>query len=151
MRYYQILPTHIINLNTGHKAISIDIPLIGQNNLFSLLLFSNWPLLLQQCPSNCCFQGRHSLHKFVCECPISIADAMQHQLDKGNLAFKGCETTIVFIRMMNDLFDIMNSSKGRGYGLKKPMSNSNSEEVTKVLRNTYNYFKGLQLDAPQTI
>ena len=58
----------------------------------------------------------------------SVADAIDFARDVLNLdEFKGSEETTKFIRIMNDIFDLQNTSNFRHHSYKKPMTTDNCE------------------------
>ena len=75
-----------------------------------------------------------------------VADSMQHLLDLNILQFEGCEGTIKFVRNINDLFDILNSTRFNTlFQFKKPISNQNFYEICDKLSSLYTYLKGLKV------
>lgn len=43
----------------------------------------------------------------------SVADAIEHCRELGMVQFEGSEGTVEFLRNMNDVFDVLNSTRGR--------------------------------------
>ena len=75
----------------------------------------------------------------------SVADALQYLLEQNIPDFQGCEPTIKFIRTINSVFDILNSRSLLHFGLKRPLNDSNFDNVCDVLDKTYDYIKQLKI------
>lgn len=73
----------------------------------------------------------------------SVAAAMQYLLNSGNLEFKGCEATINFILIINNIFDILNSKSKFGTNFKKPLETETFVEYQTIFLNTTKYLKEL--------
>lgn len=54
----------------------------------------------------------------------SVADALQ-VCEKYNVEFKNVAATITFIRLINNIFDILNSRNIRQFEYKKPLFENN--------------------------
>lgn len=80
---------------------------------------------------------------------LSIADNLD-QLDQDKyVQFINCERTSEYIRIINNSFDISNSkpkTSKKDYKYKKPISNTNSEEVFAYFKFAKQYFKALEID-----
>ena len=62
----------------------------------------------------------------------------------GDKDFKGCEATVRFIRIMNHLFDVLNSRNPFAIGTKAAMRVSNKAEWNSFLDEAYKYILGLK-------
>ena len=75
----------------------------------------------------------------------SVADALQYCNEKMKLkAFKDCEATVAFIRLVDSAFDILNSRNPLGQGSKKPINRENFESHRKSLRDCEEFLLNLQ-------
>lgn len=78
---------------------------------------------------------------------LSVADALEYLEFKAGLTrFKGASATARFIRVFNNLFDVLNSKSRFGKGLKAPMTLANEPEWKEVFRVSEHYIKGLKTD-----
>ncbi|KAG6451961.1 hypothetical protein O3G_MSEX007396 [Manduca sexta] len=59
--------------------------------------------------------------------------------------FKDTDGTIDFLTIFNNLFDILNSKSSDVYGLKKPLSTENADEVLQYLEKARQYILGLDI------
>jgi len=76
----------------------------------------------------------------------SVADALELcKTDLQLLEFAESEPTIRFIRMINDLFDILNSRNIKQFGFKQPLHKGNSLIILEKLQNCYNYLSKLHI------
>ena len=75
----------------------------------------------------------------------SVADALEfcNQV-MGDEEFKGCEATVGFIRIMNHLFDILNSRNPFAKGTKAALRLSNKAYWNSFLDKAYGYILGLK-------
>lgn len=76
----------------------------------------------------------------------SVADSIEFcdkilQLPK----FKNSEATVKFIRIVNKLFDILNSRNVKQFGYKKPINPRNEQDILTFLDESYNYIKNLKV------
>ncbi|KAG6442831.1 hypothetical protein O3G_MSEX002540 [Manduca sexta] len=74
----------------------------------------------------------------------SVADALEFCRDIGIPEFLGCDGTIQFIRIFNNLFDIMNSRNMRAKGRKRALAKFNVEETKNFFENVEVYIKHLK-------
>ena len=75
----------------------------------------------------------------------SVATSLQFCLDEKLSDFKGCEATIEFIKIFNNLFDVLNSRNLCSSGFKRPISEKNSSEIISFLEEAETYIKNLKL------
>lgn len=76
----------------------------------------------------------------------SVADALELcKTDLQLLEFAESEPTIRFIRIINDLFDILNSRNMRQFGFKQPLHEGNSLIILDKLQKCYNYLSQLRI------
>ncbi|KAF4514120.1 UNVERIFIED_CONTAM: hypothetical protein B566_EDAN019065 [Ephemera danica] len=74
----------------------------------------------------------------------SVADAIEYCATVLNLPnFQGSAATVKFIRIIDRLFDILNSSSPIGKGFKAPLSPSNIEDTRKFLLEAKDYISKL--------
>ena len=74
----------------------------------------------------------------------SVADSIDFVRDVLHIpGFEGSEETTKFIRVMNDLFDIQNSSNFKHFGYKKPITEQNCEAVIDRMHECSNYLSEL--------
>lgn len=74
----------------------------------------------------------------------SVADALQILKDKNFPKFTGCEATIKFIRIFNDLFDILNSHNTDLHEYKKAVNKDTYIDVKNRLYEIKAYILGLK-------
>ena len=79
----------------------------------------------------------------------SVADALEFStkvIKEENIKkqFVGCEATVTFIRVINRLFDVLNSKNPYAKGTKAPMSANNKDEWSRFFYMAYNYILGLK-------
>ena len=67
----------------------------------------------------------------------SVADAIQFLEESGN--FKGAGATVKFIRIVDRLFDLLNSRNPFAKGFKAPMSVSNRQVWENVIVHSIDY------------
>lgn len=77
----------------------------------------------------------------------SVADALEYCKNRYP-QFEGCEATIKFIRMFNNLFDVLNSRSFRGQGYKKPLQQSNEKTFFELFESAEKYIKELYVMVP---
>lgn len=76
----------------------------------------------------------------------SVADSIEFLSTKYE-SFNEANSTVKFIRNVNDCFDVMNSTKLEGaVGFKKPLSESNHVEAFNLFRNAMPYFKSIGVE-----
>lgn len=86
-------------------------------------------------------KGRYAAQVFS----ASIADALEFCEKELNLSdFEGCNATIKFIRIINNLFDILNSKNLRQFGYKKPIQESNAEEILSCLEECQLFLQNIE-------
>ena len=81
-----------------------------------------------------------------------MADALEFcntQLKKNE--FEGCDATVNFIRIVDRLFDILNSRNALAHGFKCPMRVSNENFWRPFMVQAVTYLKGLKLSNGQLI
>lgn len=76
----------------------------------------------------------------------SVADSIDFLRQSGNLLFLGSEPTVEFIKMMDRLFDLMNSKSPFGHGFKSPLSEKNKAFWEPILKESKNYLLSLTID-----
>lgn len=76
----------------------------------------------------------------------SVADSIEFMSTKCE-SFNGCESTVKFIRTINDCFDVMNSTKSNGSnGFKRPLSKSNHVEAFDLFKKAMPYLKAIRVE-----
>lgn len=76
----------------------------------------------------------------------SVADSMDFMKQECR-HFKDVEPTIKYVRIVNDIFDIMNSTGKEGKtGFKRPITNDTAGEFFKRFEEAMEYIKGLKID-----
>lgn len=77
----------------------------------------------------------------------SVADSMEYLKNECE-QFKDAGPTIKYIRTINDIFDIMNSTKAEGaIGFKQAISSSNSSSIFQCFQAATEYLIGLQVES----
>lgn len=75
-------------------------------------------------------------------CYISL-----QQLQKDNHPkFLKCGATAEFCKMINDVFDCLNSRNLCSYGLKKPLRKESAPEILKFIARAQEYFSGIKIE-----
>ena len=74
---------------------------------------------------------------------ISVADAIGFLQYVNHPGFEDAAGTITFIRVIDKLFDVMNSRNPRGQGFKRPLSLTDRARWSKVFISSINYLVGL--------
>lgn len=74
----------------------------------------------------------------------SVADSLSYSVKNNIKEFVGCEPTIEFLRVFNDLFDVLNARSIRNKGRKRAISPQNYISQSKVLIQAENYIKSLK-------
>lgn len=77
----------------------------------------------------------------------STANALEYLMDQGFPQFAGAGATIKYIRMCNDLSDVLNSTRSSNFRqnpLKNMMSAENLEEILEFFGRATTYFRSLQ-------
>lgn len=80
----------------------------------------------------------------------SVADALQF-LQSTSEEFKNCEATIKFIRIIDEIFDFLNSRNPFAKGYKKPIYPSNLEYLESRMRNNIAYLYSLKHSSGQPL
>lgn len=76
----------------------------------------------------------------------SVADSLEF-MKRECIEFKDAGSTIKYIRIINDIFDIMNSTGREGKtGFKRPITNETAVEYFKRFDEAMEYIKGLQIE-----
>lgn len=74
----------------------------------------------------------------------SVADAIDYCRESLKLKqFVGSEGTTLFLRKMNNLFDVLNSKSKFGKDLKSPLKKENGEHFKKLFEDSADYILGL--------
>jgi DNA transposase THAP9 len=74
----------------------------------------------------------------------SVADSLEFCRDQLKLSsFADCGATVRFLRMFNDVFDLLNSRTMRATGFKKPLNTENIVEGLKLMDNAIEYISQL--------
>ena len=77
----------------------------------------------------------------------SVANAIEICKDSLKMdIFKGSESTIEFLRIMNDLFDIINSCNLTSYKFKKALNPENEYAILRFLDTAKKFIINLKLD-----
>jgi len=75
----------------------------------------------------------------------SVADALEFlNKDLKVPQFRGCEATVRFIRLIDDLFDLINSRNPFGRGTKRPLRKSNQAFWMKKMEDAMDELKSLK-------
>ncbi len=74
----------------------------------------------------------------------SVADAIEYFQISGDPAFQGADATIKFIRIIDRLFDLLNSRNKFGKGFKSPMHLGNFSVRSSVIDESIEYLVGLK-------
>ncbi|KYN50165.1 THAP domain-containing protein 9 [Cyphomyrmex costatus] len=77
---------------------------------------------------------------------ISSATALQQLLTDGHPDFTGCAATVKFCRMVNDVFDVLNSRSLYSNGFKKPLMPQTAEVIFALFAEATQYFSTLKVD-----
>lgn len=75
----------------------------------------------------------------------SVADALEYLNDEAIPEFHGCEATVEFIRLFNNLFDILNSKSKFGKEFKRPICNDTKEEFFQYFAYARKYITQLSV------
>lgn len=81
----------------------------------------------------------------------SVADALEHCADLKIPEFQGCEGTINFIRLINSVFDVLNSRSIRPPGWKKAIFSGNIGLVKALFEGAIAYLQNLMLPSGQKL
>ena len=73
----------------------------------------------------------------------SVADALQFLMDAGHPDLKDAAGTIKFLRVIDKIFDLLNSRSVFGKGYKRPLCLADRARWTSTIDQTIDYFKGL--------
>lgn len=75
----------------------------------------------------------------------SVADSLEYCEEKLMLReFQGCKATVRFIRIFNNIFDILNSRSLVSPGFKKPLCQKNIDSTTDFVNMAINYISQLK-------
>ena len=74
----------------------------------------------------------------------SVADAIEFLQSSGHPLFQGATGTIQFIRVIDKLFDLLNSRNPRGNGYKSPLRSSSKELWEATIDSSVEYLLGLK-------
>lgn len=74
-----------------------------------------------------------------------VADAIQYLQKKGEVQFQNSESTVYFIRLVDRLFDILNSRIPFSKGFKSPINSGNINSIKAIFDETTSYFKSLKI------
>lgn len=81
----------------------------------------------------------------------SVADALEHCADLKIPEFQGSEGTINFIRLINSVFDVLNSRSIRPPGWKKAIFSGNIGLVEALFEGAIAYLQNLMLPSEQKL
>ncbi|KYQ60770.1 THAP domain-containing protein 9 [Trachymyrmex zeteki] len=76
----------------------------------------------------------------------SSAIALEQLLADGHPDFTGCATTVKFCRMVNDIFDVLNSRSLCSNGFKKRLMPETAEVIFALFAEATQYFSTLKVD-----
>lgn len=77
----------------------------------------------------------------------SVADSMEYLRQQDIRCFQDCEGTIKFVRTVNSLFDIFNSSKeDNNDHFKSPLNHNSIQSVSEFITETIEYLSNLKID-----
>lgn len=77
----------------------------------------------------------------------SVADALCYCVEELKLPeFVGCQATVHFIRIINNIFDILNCRSMRPHAFKKALCSKNIERTTIFINETINYLSSIKLE-----
>lgn len=82
-----------------------------------------------------------TLSKSVAHALSCLSNDMQNK--KIREAFKGCDATVRFINIFNDLFDSLNSRNLLSRGFKSPIKMGNAKQFYEFFHECENYIRGL--------
>lgn len=75
----------------------------------------------------------------------SVADALDFcRVELALPEFQGSEGTACFIRILNDIFDILNSRKINDFGFKQALSKGNIQYIRETIARSCNYISSLK-------
>jgi len=72
-----------------------------------------------------------------------VADAIQYLQKKGEVQFQNSESTVYFIRLVDRLFDKLNSRIPFSKGFKSPINSGNINSIEAIFDETTSYSKSL--------
>lgn len=76
----------------------------------------------------------------------STANAMEFLKNQGHPQFAKVEPTVNLVRIVNDLFDVSNSTDStKANPLKNPMSEKNIDDILRLFQHANKYIRGLQV------
>lgn len=82
----------------------------------------------------------------------SVADALHYCENELKLKkFEGCTATVNFIRIVNDVFDVLNSHSVRPPGWKKAVCPENIGLIEALFEGAITYFRNLKLQSGQLV
>lgn len=76
----------------------------------------------------------------------SVADSMEFLMHKGKCEFLHCAATIRFVRIFNDLFDVLNSKEMTQSMHKSSVTPANYSRISTLFENAIKYIKALKLE-----
>lgn len=76
----------------------------------------------------------------------STANALE-LLKDIDAEFANCDATVEFVRVLNGVFDILNSRSNAGDGFKRPLCKENFEEIAKFLEYAEEYIRSIIIDS----
>lgn len=82
----------------------------------------------------------------------SVADCIDQLCDDGYNEFNASKDTTTYIRICNNVFDILNYKvgHGNGKGFKKALNSSTANEIFQYFAKAKDYFNALQIDETYT-
>lgn len=75
----------------------------------------------------------------------SVADSLQY-LKSKNPIFKDCQSTIQFLKIFNNLFDVFNSKTFYSHGFKRPLNGFTKREYFDLFDEAKKYILSLKID-----
>ena len=81
----------------------------------------------------------------------SVATSLRYCLEENINEFSGCEGTIDFIVLFNNLFDILSSRNWKSCGYKRPVQKRNIEQIKDFLVKAETYIRSLKFSDGQDI
>lgn len=76
---------------------------------------------------------------------LSVAAALQNQINRKNKDFIGCEATIEFLTVFNNLFDVFNSKSKFGKRFKRPLRQDTFDEYNNYFEYAVDYIENLKI------
>lgn len=82
----------------------------------------------------------------------SVADVLQQLNDDGYAEFDGCDATVEFIQLINDIFDVTNYGEGKKTDdrFKQPLSSTNIDSVRELFKKGRHFIEKISIRYPNT-